>query len=178
MPLKFRSEKIPRNKLGTVFVILGEKVLLSRNSVCLGISSTEIRNEVKRNRIPRRSVFRKPTVFFIVPERFGTSFLKIFLSLNGLERNSECFSLLRNGSERNIKYFCHPQNGSEQNYEVPIVYIFCETVLNFRGMARNGIPSFFRSAKQTEFRRNKSKFPSVPSVFRGIIVFSENGYPS
>jgi hypothetical protein len=63
------------------------------------------------------------------PEGFGTKL-----------RSPECFSLLRNGSERNTKFL--PQNGSEQNNEVPIVYIFYKMVLNFRGMARNGIPSF------------------------------------
>jgi hypothetical protein len=39
LPSKSRSEKIPRNRLGTVFVIIPrKKVLLSQNSVCLGIA--------------------------------------------------------------------------------------------------------------------------------------------
>jgi hypothetical protein len=60
-------------------------------------------------------------------------------------------------------------NDSERNYGVLNVFLFYEVVGNgipslftFHGMARNGIPSIFRSAKQTEFQRNESKFPSVP----------------
>jgi hypothetical protein len=39
-----RSEKIPRNRLWTVFVIPRKKVLLSRNSICLGIAHSQARN--------------------------------------------------------------------------------------------------------------------------------------
>jgi hypothetical protein len=35
-------------------------------------------------------------------------------------------------------------------------------IFNSRRMAWNRIPSFFSSAKQTEFQWNESKFPSVP----------------
>jgi hypothetical protein len=62
-----------------------------------------------------------------------------------------------------------PRNGFQRNYEIPSDLLFKEMVRNgiptfliFRGMVRNGIPRVFRSAKQTEFRRNESKFPSVP----------------
>jgi hypothetical protein len=66
--------------------------------------------------------------------------------------SSECFFLLQNGSERTSELFYLLRNDSERNSEFFV----------FRGMARNGIPSILRSAEQTEFRRNESKFPSVP----------------
>ncbi len=108
------------------------------------------------------------------------------LLLNGLERNSEhffllwkgfvaklrsseCFSLLGNGFEWKSKHFYLPQSGSEQYYEVPSVLSSTKwfgmeflVFFFFRGMARNGIASFFRSAKQAEFRRNELKFMSIP----------------
>jgi hypothetical protein len=40
-----------------------------------------------------------------------------------------------------------------------------------------GISKRFLSAKQSQFRRNESKFLSAP-VFIGIIFFSENGNPT
>jgi hypothetical protein len=44
LPSKFCSGKIPWNRLGTVFAIPREKVLLSRNSVCLEIAHFEVWN--------------------------------------------------------------------------------------------------------------------------------------
>ncbi len=144
-------------------------------------------------------------MFFFVLEWFETSFRKFVLSLNGSRcemvwngisaflyfmewfgtklRSSESFSLIWNGSERNSAHFYLPRNGWERNYEVPIVFLFYEMVRNgspsifiFHGMVRNGILSFFRSAKQTEFRQNEST--SACSVFCGINFFSENGNPN
>ncbi len=58
------------------------------------------------NGIPQKKFFFKVNpVFFFFLEWFGTSFQKFFLSLNGSERNSNCFSLLRNGSEQNTEQF-------------------------------------------------------------------------
>ncbi len=57
-----------------------------------------------------------------VLEWLGTSFQQFFLSLNGSERNSECFSLQWNGSERNSEHFYLPWNGSEQIHEVQSVF--------------------------------------------------------
>ncbi len=44
---KFRSEKIPRNRLGTVFVI-------PRNSVFIERVNFVVRNRTERNGIPRK----------------------------------------------------------------------------------------------------------------------------
>jgi hypothetical protein len=61
---------------------------------------------------------------------------KLFLSLNGSERNPECFSLLRNGSERNSKHFI------------------------FRGMVRNEIVKFrvFFSERNSELFFSSEKW--------------------
>ncbi len=139
-------------------------------------------------------------VFFFVLEWFGTRFQKIFLSLNGLKRNSVCFSLLLNGLERNSEHLYLLWKGLKRNYQVlnvfssrkwlrmefQALFIFRRVVRNnitkfrvfyfqrngsewnsqfffiFLGMARNGISSVFRSAKQTEFRRNELQFLSIP----------------
>jgi hypothetical protein len=76
--------------------------------------------------------------------------------------------LLRTGSERITSIFILMRNSLEQNYEVPSVFLFNKIVLNgiprffiFRGMARKGIQSVLRSAKQAKFRQNESKFLSV-----------------
>jgi hypothetical protein len=57
--LKFCPEKIPRNRLGLVFVIPWKKVLLSWNSVFLGIaqrSGTEFREKMKFDRKANKDI--------------------------------------------------------------------------------------------------------------------------
>ncbi len=51
---EFRSEKIPRNRLGTVSVIPRKKVLIPRHSEFRGRASSEARNETELNGIPRK----------------------------------------------------------------------------------------------------------------------------
>jgi hypothetical protein len=46
---KFHSEKIPRNSIGTVFVLARKKMLLPRNSVRLGKAHYEGQNGTERN---------------------------------------------------------------------------------------------------------------------------------
>ncbi len=116
-------------------------------------------------------------VFFFVLEWLGTSFQGIFLLFNCSELNSEYFALLHNGLERNSEHFYLLWNASERKFEVLSFFLFYEMVRNeipsifiICGKARNRIPSIFRFAKQVEFQRNESKFPSVP-MFREIIFF-------
>ncbi len=52
----FRSEKIPRNRLGTVSVIPRKKALIPRHSEFRGIANSEVRNGTKRNGIPRKKI--------------------------------------------------------------------------------------------------------------------------
>jgi hypothetical protein len=57
---EFRSEKIPRNRLGTVSVIPRKKALISRHSEFRGRDNSEARNETEWNEIPRKKlVLRK-----------------------------------------------------------------------------------------------------------------------
>ncbi len=46
---EFRSEKIPRNRLGTVSVIPRKKVLIPRHSAFRGRANSEARNGTERN---------------------------------------------------------------------------------------------------------------------------------
>jgi hypothetical protein len=52
---EFRSEKIPRNRLGTVSVIPRKKVPIPRHSEFRGRANSEARNGTKRNEIPRKN---------------------------------------------------------------------------------------------------------------------------
>ncbi len=51
---EFRSEKIPRNRLGMVSVIPRKKALIPRHSEFRGRANSEARNGTEWNRIPRK----------------------------------------------------------------------------------------------------------------------------
>ncbi len=53
---EFRSEKIPRNRLGTVSVIPRKKALIPRHSEVRGRANSEVRNGTERNGIPRKKL--------------------------------------------------------------------------------------------------------------------------
>jgi hypothetical protein len=76
-------------------------------------------------------------------------FPKVFILLNGFERNSKCFCLLQRGLERNSAHIHLPWNDSEQNYTSLSVFLFYEMVLNripsiftFCEMVRNKVRKF------------------------------------
>ncbi len=52
---EFRTEKIPRNRLGTISVIPRRKVLIPRHSKFRGRANSEARNGTERNGIPRKN---------------------------------------------------------------------------------------------------------------------------
>ncbi len=52
---EFRSEKIPRNRLGMISVIPRKKVLIPRHSEFRGRGNSEARNGTERNGIPRKN---------------------------------------------------------------------------------------------------------------------------
>ncbi len=101
-------------------------------------------------------------------------FSSVFCSKNGLETDFQVFSLpkmilngipsffsSKNGSEQNSKVFSS-ENGSERNFKVlSLKMVWNGMVFLFQEMVRNGIPRFFSSAKQTEFRRNSCLFRLV-----------------
>ncbi len=53
---EFRSEKIPRNRLGTVSVIPRKKVLIPRHSEFGGTANSKAPNGMKWNRIPQKNL--------------------------------------------------------------------------------------------------------------------------
>jgi hypothetical protein len=55
LPSKFRSEKIPQNRLGTVSVIPQKKVLILRNSVFIERVNFVVWNQTERNGTKRNS---------------------------------------------------------------------------------------------------------------------------
>jgi hypothetical protein len=52
---EFRSEKIPRKRLGTISVIPRKKVLIPRYSEFRGRANSEARNGTERGGIPRKN---------------------------------------------------------------------------------------------------------------------------
>ncbi len=140
---KFCSGKILRNGPRTVFVIPQKKVLLMRNTLCLGKAYCQVRNGTE---FAKKYFLNVIQVFFSVLEWFGTSFQQFFFTLIGSERNSKhfylqhtayvqneiikfwVFSLLQIGPERNTELFYLPRNGSEWRNEskFPAVTCFAE----------------------------------------------------
>jgi hypothetical protein len=53
---EFRSEKIPRNRLGMVSVVPRKKALIPRHSEFRGRANYEVRNGTERNEIPRNKL--------------------------------------------------------------------------------------------------------------------------
>jgi hypothetical protein len=51
---EFRSEKIPRNRLGLIFVIRRKKVLIPSHSDFRGRADSEARNGTEQSEIPRK----------------------------------------------------------------------------------------------------------------------------
>ncbi len=78
LPSKFRSQKIPWNRLGTVFVIPRTQLLLSRYFACLGISHSEVRKRTNRTKFARKCFVKVIHMFLFVLEWFGTSFQRFF----------------------------------------------------------------------------------------------------
>jgi hypothetical protein len=58
---EYRSEKIPRNRLGTVSVIPRKKALIPRHSEFRGRANSEARNGTVRNGIPREKLVLRNT---------------------------------------------------------------------------------------------------------------------
>ncbi len=53
--MEFRSEKIPRNRLGMTSVIPRKKVLIPRHSECRGRANSNARNGIEQKGIPRKN---------------------------------------------------------------------------------------------------------------------------
>ncbi len=197
LPSKFRSEKIPRNRLGMVFVIPRNKVLIPCDSEYFGRvhsitrNGTGFREILKFKEAPEKVVFSQ---VFSLPKMIRNGIPRYFFSENGSERNSEVFSskncsdrnsegfsLSRNGSEGNSDGFLFPRFGSERNSE--------GVSLSRNGSERNSegfsLPRNCSERNSEVFLvRETGGIPTeLPSVrtcseFRGIIFLSENVNPT
>ncbi len=123
-----------------------------------------------RNKIPRVFLFFKMI-------QIGIPSI-VYLQRKGSEQNYEVLSvflvykMVRNCIQSTLVFF---RNGWERNYFKFRCFFFTKsfrteysTFFIFREMARNGILSVLRFAKQMKIRRKKPKFP----------FFSENGTPT
>ncbi len=133
---EFRSEKIPRNRLGTVSVIPRKKVLIPRHSEFHGRTNSEARNGTELNSAKKWS-FKSPwslwwplqstllsilfrgmvqneipraCFYFCSTERNSEMFS---LPLKSSEGNSESLLLFWGSTDRNSKLFSLPLKGSE-----------------------------------------------------------------
>jgi hypothetical protein len=171
LPSKFRSEKIPRNRLRTVFVISRNKVLIPCDSEYFGRVHSVTRNETERNSAKYWSFNKQITKVIFFPsfyfrKWFREEFRIFICSENDSERNSEVF-FFRKWFGTEFRGFFQPKmvrNG------IPRVFLFQE-------MVRNEIPRFFLLRETGGIL---TELPSVPtcSEFRGIIFLSENGNPN
>ncbi len=161
-------------------------MLLSRNSICLGIAHSEVQNErnsakkcvfliswVVGNELPKvffhfgtkskqfslcEMVLKGIPSIFIFRGMMGRKLRKVLSLFSSTKRFRMKFRalLLRGMFPKEIKMF-----------RVFSSYTKClernsAFFLIFSGMAWNRFPSVFRSSKLAEFQRNESKFPSVP----------------
>jgi hypothetical protein len=149
---EFRSEKIPRNRVGTISVIPRKEAFIPRHSEFNGRASSEARNGAERNGTPRKKLVLRNSSKLTLFVHQKSSFLTLFLKYSAAAFCSELVSFPRNRSERNSKnmlLFCsternselcsHPQKGSEQNYESAYHTYDYPTGPLFRGTT--GIPS-------------------------------------
>jgi hypothetical protein len=102
---EFRSEKIPRNRLGTVSVIPQMKVLILRHSDVHG----RIISEAERNGIIGKQLVLRSSQnnLFSSTKCFGTKFASIFVPWNG---TLSCFlfrGMIPDGILRVCFYFFH-----------------------------------------------------------------------
>jgi hypothetical protein len=152
---KFRSEKIPRNRLGTASVIPRKKVLFLRHSEVYGRVYSEARNG--RNGMKTISFTKNPAPANIIDSIFH----------------------LRHTSERNSELFSLPRNGSDQNFDCLHLILFYSK--EFRAIF-SSVERFGTEFREFLFRGKAGITPeqtncSVYSVFRGIIFLSEIANP-
>jgi hypothetical protein len=105
---EFRSDKIPRNRLGMVSVIPRKKALIPRHSEFRGRAISEARNGTERNGIPRKKLVLRNSSKIIQQNDLSvhqkSTFLTLFLKYSAVAFCSKWVSL-RNGIPRDCFYF-------------------------------------------------------------------------
>ncbi len=172
---EFRSEKIPRNRLGTVSIIprnrLGrvsiiprKKVLIPRHSEFRGRSSSEVRNRMERNSAKKWS-FTEPAQPLWSLWRPLHSTLRSFL-FRGMVHNGipgVCFHFC--STELNFELFSLPLKNSEGNSENLLPFWLHGTVFQVVFFSAEGFGRKFREFASIFFQRNGI---SSCYLFRGI----------
>ncbi len=173
--MEFRSEKIPRKRLGTISVIPQKKVLIPRHSEFSGRANSEARNRTERNRIPRKNeVLRNWHGLYdysaIKPGSNWRPHLCKGCMITTTLRNSKMISLYLN-SRLFWHYFW--------NFGLPRFvlsrFLFC-------GMVRNGIPTvcfyIFSAERNSELFSLPLKDLEGNSESMLLFLFRRNGIPS
>ena len=166
---EFRSEKIPRNRLGMVSVILQKKVLILRHSEDYGRDYSEARNA---NGMKKISFTKNPAPANRIDSIFssetclGTEFQLLSLPRNGSEQNSKCLLIfLFHGTEFRV-VFSSAEWFRTEFREFASIFVpqyRIHSIFLLFGTVPNGIPRVFCSAEKQEFRRNKPIVPSIPA---------------
>ncbi len=148
---EFRSEKIPRNRLGTASFIPRKKVLIPRHSGVYGRVYSEARNGRKwheKNLLYKKSCSSKPNFQAVFVRDMLRNGIPTFIS------SAEWFGTEFRAFATNFL----------PGYRIPSIFLFCRTVRNFLFRGTAGIPPEYTCC-------------SVYSVFRGIIFFVGNCQP-
>jgi hypothetical protein len=178
--MEFRSEKIPRNRLGMVSVILRKKLLIPRHSEVYGRVNYEARNGRKwheKNYFYKKFCSSKQNVF--IPDSFArnsgnlllflfheTEFLVVFSSSERLRTEFASIFVLRNRIPS-----CFHFRGMVYNRIPRVCFFFHSMVQNSEHFflcrtVQNGIPRVFCYSEQLEFRQNKPIVLSISSSMK------------
>ncbi len=152
MGTEFRSEKIPRNRLGTVSVIPRKKVLIPRHSEFRGRASSEARNEMERNGIPRKNMALTVDidgVLFISSWKLLKKNKRPYNKRTWLKfiQHRACLLVTCRVlfyTERNSEWFSLPRNGSEPNSESLLIFLFYGTEFRVIFSSAEGFGAKFR----------------------------------
>jgi hypothetical protein len=172
--------KIPRNRLGTIFVILRNKVLIPCDFKCLGRVYSITRYEREFSKIMKFGKTANKSRLFssvLCPQKW----VKVFsVSRIDSEWNSKVFSLPKMFRNRIRRFFLFQKwfGKAFRGLSYPkMVQTGILRVFIFQEMGWDRFPRFFSSAKQVEFLREPSPVPSC-FIFHIVIVSMENGNPS
>ncbi len=175
---EFRSEKIPRNKLGTVSVIPRKKVLNPSSAEepipKLGTEWNEIPRTCTASMITLTAL-HSTLSSYLFRGMVRNGIPRICFYFFSTDRNSESLLLfLFNGTEFRVVFSSAEGFGREilESATILVPRNGIPSCFIFRGRVRNGIPSCFLF-RGTAGIPSEIIICSVYSVFRGIMFLSE-----